>query len=270
MILINGQESQSLSVYDRGLAYGDGVFRTLAVRGGKLQCWPRHYAKLRDDCERLGLQVPVEERLRNDCIQACLRSERSVLKIIVTRGQGGRGYAVPQVAQPTCIVMGLPWPEYSPENERFGIKVRLCDIRLAEQPALAGIKHLNRLENVLARAEWHDPAIAEGLLLDACGNVVEGVMSNLFMLRGNVLTTPDLSRYGVAGVTRQRILEWAAQAGMATETREVSVEELLSADECLVCNSLIGVWQVRDLEGRRWDAPVITPIIRESLAKQHD
>lgn len=270
MILINGQESQFLSAYDRGLAYGDGVFRTLAMHGGKLQCWTRHYAKLRDDCERLGLQAPSEERLRNECVRVSPAGERGVVKIIVTRGQGGRGYAIPQIAQPTCIVMGGPWPEYPPENEHLGIKARLCSIRLAEQPALAGIKHLNRLENVLARAEWSAPAIAEGLLLDAGGNLIEGVMSNLFMRNGNVLTTPDLSRCGVAGVTRQRILECADQTGMATEIRKITPEELLNADECLVCNSLIGVWQIRELESRKWAAPTITPIIRELLARHHD
>lgn len=270
MTLVNGQETGTIPVHDRGLAYGDGVFRTLAVRDGSLQCWDRHYAKLSADCARLALAVPDESILRRECRQVVRDTPDCVVKIIVTRGEGTRGYAIPAPTHPTRIVMHAALPRYPKENQHRGIKARRCGIRLAEQPILAGVKHLNRLENVLARAEWDDPTIAEGLLLDLHGNVIEGVMSNLFMVKQGVLTTPDLSRCGVAGVTRERIMDWARQAGMATEIRPVPFDELLNADECLLCNSLIGVWQVRELEGRQWARGTLVPTIREFLAKDHD
>lgn len=270
MTLVNGLELETIPVRDRGLAYGDGVFRTLTIRKGRLQYWERHYAKLSADCARLALAVPDEALLRRECQLVSYVPPDCVVKIIVTRGEGARGYAISEQTHPTRIVMHSALPCYPSENQDVGIKVRLCGIRLAEQPILAGIKHLNRLENVLARAEWNDPWIAEGLLLDPYGNVIEGVMSNLFLVRRGVLITPDLSRCGVAGVTRERILDWAQQVGIATEIRAVPFDELLDADECLVCNSLIGVWQVRELENRRWGSGVLTPQIREFLAKDHD
>ncbi|MBS4096513.1 MAG: aminodeoxychorismate lyase [Sulfuricella sp.] len=270
MILVNGQEEERISVRDRGLAYGDGIFRTLTAREGELQYWERQYAKLYEDCLRLDLPCPSELLLRQECEQVSYGQRKCVVKIVVTRGQGNRGYAFPKQNQPTRIVMRADFPHYPEDNWRIGIKVRLCEIRLAEQPALAGIKHLNRLENVLARSEWGDPAIAEGLLLDHSGNVIEGVASNLFMVKDGVLVTPDLRRCGVAGVTRERILEWAKQARVETEIRDIHFDELRKADECIVCNSLIGIWPVRELEDLRWKNTGLVPQIHNFFAEFHD
>lgn len=270
MILVNGVEQASVSAHDRGLAYGDGVFRTLAVRDGQAQCWQRHFAKLCDDCRRLDIPQPGEQSLRAELDQVARELAFGVVKITVTRGQGERGYAMPSQPHPTRIVTGAPMPLYPAGNVDEGIKIRLCQLRLAEQPRLAGIKHLNRLENVLARAEWNDPGIAEGLLLDMRGNVIEGVTSNLFMLQRGVLVTPDLSRCGVAGVTRDRILAWAHECKMPSEIRDISFAELLAAEEVMVCNSLIGVWQVREIENKRWEGGTCTLLIRQYLTDIHD
>lgn len=270
MILINGMAEDKIAVTDRGLAYGDGVFRTLAVSGGRPLCWQRHFIKLRDDCLRLRIPQPPEKQLLEEVERVARYLGNGVAKIIVTRGQGERGYALPAHAQPVRIVIGSAMPSYPTVNARDGIRARLCELRLSDQPYLAGIKHLNRLENVLARAEWSDPAIAEGLLLDQRGNLVEGVTSNLFLMIGGTLVTPELSRAGVAGVTRERILAWALETGLPCEIREVPLDELWTADEVMVCNSLIGVWQIRGIEGKNWEPGTCTPRIRNYLTESHD
>lgn len=272
MILINGLPEDKISVADRGLAYGDGVFRTLAARGGKPLCWRLHYVKLCGDCERLGIPAPEESILLDEISSVAQGRAEYAVKIIVTRGQGERGYALPVQANPTRIVIGSPLPVYPAGNAEEGIKARVCELRLADQPRLAGIKHLNRLENVLARAEWSNIQIAEGLLLDQRGNVIEGVMSNLFILRSGVLLTPDLSRCGVAGVTREHILAWADQAGIPAKIQEIPLDALWDAEEVMMCNSLIGVWQVREIEasGKTWERGKLTPLIRQSLIECYD
>jgi 4-amino-4-deoxychorismate lyase len=151
------------------------------------------------------------------------------------------------------------------ENTTHGVRLRLCDLRLAIQPRLAGVKHLNRLENVLAAAEWNDPEIAEGLLLDSESHVVEGTRSNLFLVSQGVLVTPKLSRCGVAGVQRGRVLAWALQHGIALQVRDVTLEEVRQADELFLTNSLIGLWPVRELEQRVWSDFPMTTQIRHGL-----
>ena len=123
---------------------------------------------------------------------------------------------------------------------------------------LAGLKHLNRLEQVLARAEWQDTAYAEGLLCDTSGRVIEGVFSNLFLIKDGELITPDLSRCGVAGVMRAEILQQAQSLGISQTVRDVSYAELVAADEVFVCNSLYGIWPVCALATHDWPVGPLT------------
>lgn len=259
--LINGSKSASLSPFDRGFAYGDGVFRTLPVEKARAHNWQLHYAKLVHDCNVLGIVCPASQILLNDIERLFAGNQtKAVAKIIVTRGEGDRGYSMPSLAQPTRVVIKSAFPSYPAEAFEYGVRLHLCQTKLGFQPRLAGIKHLNRLENVLARAEWNDPAIADGLMLDMEGNVVECVMSNIFARYGRTLVTPDLNRCGVAGMTRQRILELAPAMEYRTEIRQIALDELMDADEIIICNSLFGAWQVRTLAGKSWEA--------QSLASQ--
>ena len=252
MIVMNGVPSTAVDARDRGLAYGDGVFRTLALREGMLEAWPQQWAKLAEDCQALSLECP-EPEIWLDAIRLAVGELRDAsLKLMVTRGCGLRGYLYPQPQQCSWLVIASPLPVYDSALLQKGIAARWCDLRLSAQPLLAGIKHLNRLENVLARNEWQDPQIREGLLLDQQGRVIEGTMSNLLLLTGTVLLTPALAQCGVAGVTRERILQSAARLGWQVEIGDVSVEQLLAADEVGVCNSLIGLWPVRALPQRQW------------------
>jgi 4-amino-4-deoxychorismate lyase len=181
-----------------------------------------------------------------------------------------RGYAPPSPANPTRIVMTSALPQYPSGFAVHGIKARICTLRLGFQPALAGIKHLNRLENVLARAEWGDATVAEGLLLDAEDNVIEGTMSNLFIVERGTLATPDLSRCGVAGVTRARVIESAGRHGVACRVEPVSYERLLQAEEILLVNSIIGVWQVRELDDKIRAPGTFVARVRQWLDEEGD
>ncbi len=254
--LVNGWPAQSVDAGDRGFLYGDGVFRTIVVRAGRILNWAIQFRLLAHDCGRIGLPVPDEGILRGEV--ARVAPGDAVVKAIVTRGASGRGYAYPTDIAPTRIVAAYPLPEPAPGTPEQGVRVRRCRMALAIQPALAGVKSLNRLESVLARAEWRDPDIREGLLADADGRLVEGTMSNVFIVRGGVLVTPALSRCGVNGAQRERVLEFARDAGIACEVRDAAFEELDGADEVFLTNSVIGLWPVAAFEERRWSTGALT------------
>jgi 4-amino-4-deoxychorismate lyase len=263
--LIDGRPEGVISPYDRGFSYGDGVFRTLPVRHGQPDQWERHYAKLKTDCDALGIACPLDSALLSDIAVLFADQTDGVAKVVVTRGEGVRGYAITADAAPRRVVMRSARREYPASYRIEGVDLHLCSLRLAPQPRLAGIKHLNRLENVLARAEWSSPDIAEGLLLDQDGYVIEGTMSNLFLRSGSLLRTPDLKRCGVAGVTRDRILDLASQQGLRSEIADITLDELKSADEVVICNSIIGVWQVRSLGEHRWQGRGLAQQLQQGL-----
>lgn len=270
MILVNGAVSESVAAIDRGLAYGDGVFRTLALRGGRPRAWSDHYRKLEHDCRALAIPCPAEAQLRAELAMVAEHEPDCAVKIVMTRGAGRRGYALPSPAAPTRIVMSFPLPHYPTELTHSGVKVWLCSLRLGFQPALAGVKHLNRLENVLARAEWDDPDVPEGLLLDGEDHAIGGTMTNLFIVEEGALVTPDLSRCGVAGVTRDRVLAHAADRGIACRIDQIGVDRVLRADEAFLVNSLIGVWQIRELGGKAWAPGPLAASVRRWLDEESD
>jgi 4-amino-4-deoxychorismate lyase len=254
---VDGQPAVELSVRDRGLAYGDGLFETIAVHNGAAALLERHLERLLDGARRLQLPVDVQP-LRSQLQAFAGELGSGVVKLILTRGDGQRGYVLPQPQRPRLILQGSATPAYPPEHARCGVRLYPCATRLAEQPLLAGLKHLNRLEQVLARAEWQDQAFAEGLLRDLSGRVVEGVSSNLFLVLDGALHTPDLSRCGVAGVMRAEIIEQAGRHALAVTQRQIAYDELLAADEVFICNSLFGIWPVREFAGQCWPVGPLT------------
>ncbi len=248
--LINGLSEHSLPVTDRGFAYGHGLFETLAVNLSLPVAWQAHLDRLRDGAKRLAIPLPVDiQQLLEQDLTQLLRlqqnaPERQVLKITITRGCGGRGYAVDEAVPINRIVQLTPFPEYQDQPSQMGITVTQCHTRLALSPQLAGIKHLNRLEQVLARAEWNDTRIREGVVLDSEGFLVEGTMSNLFWSQGGVLYTPQLDRCGIKGIIRQRVISIAEQSGIAVCEGLYTPDGLADADEVFVCNSIIAIWPV--------------------------
>lgn len=257
LVWIDGRPAALLPVTDRGLAYGDGLFETIAVRAGRIALLERHLQRLGEGVRRLALPLDLA-LLRGELLAFAAELGTGVAKLIVTRGDGLRGYAPPADAHCRRILSGSPPPAYPPRHAGEGVRLHPCRTRLAEQPLLAGLKHLNRLEQVLARAEWQDPACAEGLMRDSGGRVIEGVFSNLFVVKDGVLLTPALQRCGVAGVMRAEILARAAAAGLSVQVGDLDYAQLLAADEVFLCNSQYGIWPVVALAEHSWPLGALT------------
>lgn len=240
-LLVNGTPSTTVSAFDRGLSYGDGLFETIRFVRGVAPLWARHMARMHEGCLRLRLPLPDAETLLREASMVVDGIEHAVVRITLTRGVGERGYAPPPSPAPTCILAGFDAPLMGGDAYATGLKVRWCETRLATQPLLAGLKHLNRLEQVLARAEWSDPAIGEGLLCDADGRLISGTMTNLFAVLDGVLVTPVLDRCGVAGVARAEILAHRSDA----QVRDMHPAELANASEVFLSSSVRGILPVQ-------------------------
>ena len=253
--LVNGQLSSTLDVRDRGLAYGDGVFETIALSHGQVQLWQAHRQRLSTGLMTLGLVADAASasHLVNaivDDIQtayALFGHSQGVIKVTVTRGNGGRGYAAPSSPRPTRIVSMLPWPQDRSELSNEGVCVQMCQHRWSTNAALAGVKHLNRLDQVLARNEWTDVNIHEGIMLNQEGDVISGVMSNLFIQVDGQLITPQLDQCGINGTMAQMVKAIAKQCGISLIERQVTLEALLNADAAFFTNSINGIWPIVSL-----------------------
>jgi 4-amino-4-deoxychorismate lyase len=247
---INGEAADRLDVRDRGFQYGDGVFTTLRVESGAPLFLGRHLDRLRRDAERLDIPFAGSGALLEDVRMLLGEPQHGILKLQITRGAGGRGYRPPERVTPTRVVTFHPPAPHPAGRPVDGVTVRYCQTRLGINPALAGIKHINRLEQILARSEWATGAVAEGLMLDFDGYIVEGTMSNVFMVRDGRLVTPLIDRCGVRGVMRTLIMEGASALGWTVSEERVTPVELETADEMFLTNSIIGLWPVRVLEHR--------------------
>ncbi len=246
---VDGSPAAEVPADDRGLAYGDGLFETFVLRHGRIAHWPLHLARLSAGCRRLGMDLPDPAPALAPLCEAASVYPRAVGKLLLTRGSGGRGYRPPLPASPRLISALHAWPDYPSERRGAGVVVRVCSQRVSTNPDLAGLKHLNRLDNVLARGEWDDEGIAEGLMCDADGYLIEGTMTNLFLVHGDRLSTPLLDRAGVAGITRGRIIDWAGRTGRSIGQRRLTLDDMNTAEEAFVCNSVIGVWPLRQVVG---------------------
>lgn len=253
--LVNGQPSHTLETQDRGLAYGDGVFETIALSHGQVQLWQRHRQRLITGLMRLGIVTETADAqhlvaaLISD-IQTAYHSYNSpqgVIKLTVTRGCGGRGYAAPSTPSLTRIVSILPWPTNRSHLSTAGVRVKVCQHRWSTNVALSGIKHLNRLDQVMARNEWTDSEFHEGIMLDQEGHVISGVMSNLFIETQGALITPKLDQCGIAGTMADEVRAIAAQSDIDLVQREISLDELINADAAFITNSLNGIWPIIEL-----------------------
>lgn len=241
--LINGIPDQNLPLTDRGLAYGDGVFETFRLIDGEVLLFDRHWLRLSESLKRLNIPLPLTETELKTGFKRVISDGVGVAKLIVTRGSGGRGYRIPDQPDSQWILQGFPLPESNSNHYLSGVGVRSCELKLSEQPVLAGMKHLNRLEQVMARSEWQDEYF-EGLLFSQTGALIEATMANLFIIQGSQLLTPKLDLCGVQGVMRDAILntDVASLPGI-TESKESALDEsaLLNSDAAFICNSVRGI-----------------------------
>lgn len=261
-----------ISNNDRGLAYGDGLFETIAYVNNELHNWNLHWQRLKKGVERLKLELPDEKEVLAEIRSALMNysddmarsnstmpennaaDNNRIIKIILTRGQGGRGYLFPEQQKNTLIVTVHDWPERPEKDYIEGINVTVCETCLARQPALAGIKHLNRLEQVLARNEFSSTTFQEGIML-ACSEqlsgfdalMIEGTSSNLFFVLNGQLYTPEIDSCGVSGTIRQAIINLAKQQGIDIFIDHYPLKCLRDATEVFFTNSVFGILPVASI-----------------------
>lgn len=264
-ICVNGEMENRIDLLDRGFQYGDGVFTTLRLQEGIPLFLDQHLERLTRDCVHLAIP-PVESMLLRSDIKSVMGDEsRGVIKLQVTRGSGGRGYRAPEIVSPTRVVALHPLPSFLDQYPTEGIEVRYCQTRLGINPALAGIKHMNRLEQILARSEWSDSRIAEGLMLDHEGYLVEGTMSNLFLVKDGQLRTPLLDRCGVTGVMRSLIIGAADALKIPLRECRLTSKDLDTSDEAFMTNSVMGLWPISRIQEKVFPVGPVTCELREWL-----
>ncbi|MCK4864081.1 MAG: aminodeoxychorismate lyase [Gammaproteobacteria bacterium] len=269
--LINGEIKNTISVLDRGLQYGDGLFETMAVCNGKISLWDAHWERLTYGCKQLSMPLPDKETIEKEIDLICDKNKdqiKYIIKLIVTRGEAERGYRFSNEQNITRILTSHSWPDYPKEYQTEGVAVRYCETTLSENKRLAGIKHLNRLEQILARNEWDSDEFQEGLMLTISGDVVDGTMSNIFAVKDNIIFTPSLTLCGVAGVMRKTIINLSKDLGISIFEKTFTKSELEQADELFLTNSLFGIWSVRKIAKTRFTkVGEVTKKLQEELVK---
>jgi 4-amino-4-deoxychorismate lyase len=255
--LVNGEISTFVAATNRGLNYADGIFETIPVHKGRPLRWQAHMDRLGTGCERLGLAMPPQSILLREVQTVSAGLSEAVVKIVLTRKATGRGYMPSDDKNCTRVVSAHMYPFGIEERARQGVSAQICELRLGIQPVLGGLKHLNRLEQVMASAELRDSGVEEGILLDREDHVVSAISSNIFLVLEDRLMTPRLDLCGVRGVMRGQIL---AAFGARCEQRRIMLDMLMEADEVFVCNSVRGIVPVVSIDDHVYR---IGPVTRE-------
>ncbi|QKJ86778.1 aminodeoxychorismate lyase [Paramixta manurensis] len=252
MVWINGEARDSLAANDRGVQFGDGCFTTARIRDGGVAWLAAHLARLQEGCRRLAIANVAWQKLEQEMQMAASTRQEGVLKVILTRGSGGRGYSSAGCQQPTRIISLADYPAHYHQWRETGIRLATSPVRLAINPLLAGIKHLNRLEQVLIRTQLEQTGAQEALVLDTNGKLVECCAANLFWRKEKSLFTPRIDGAGVNGIMRQHILRLAPQYGFRCEEVSADPTALAEAEEVLVCNALMPVLPVCQIDEQRF------------------
>ena len=262
MYLLNGETKHCIEFSDRGFQYGDGLFETIEIVNGSPVFLKQHFQRLDIGCQKLLIPTPELKTLKTEAFDLSDGIEHGVLKLIVTRGSGGRGYRQPDKINPNRLFSMHPYPNYPVELGKTGVKVRFCQTRLGLNPSLAGVKHMNRLEQILARSEWDSADVHEGLMMDINNNVIEGVMSNIFLVKDNCLYTPSLTNCGVKGVLRSIVLQLSDDNSIPVIEQNITQADVYNAEELFVTNSIIGIWPVKKIENQVYKVGVLTQTIQ--------
>ncbi|MDJ0910559.1 MAG: aminodeoxychorismate lyase [Woeseiaceae bacterium] len=266
----HGSRVDSIPVDDRGLQYGDGLFETIAIRDARPRFWSAHVDRLTSGAERLGLTLPVANILQRDLERALalttINTGFCTAKIVITAGVGPRGYRR-EAGRPTRTLVGVfDGAELPRDHYAEGVETVLCETPMSDQPLLAGLKTLNRLDQVLASREWESGDAFDGLMCDSAERLVCGTRTNLFLIRDNQIMTPALDRCGVAGIMRRQILDGLSGNQIECAVTDIPAAALDDADEVFVCNSQIGVLPVRRCGTRSWPVGEGTQSIMAMMA----
>ncbi len=261
---LNGLPIANLALMERGFNYGDGLFSTVAIHQGQAAFLDLHWHRLKQGCQRLLIDAQRFEQWQQDFQSFIEQYPNCTAKIIVTRGEGGRGYLPAAQARPCCYFYAYPQSNH-PDVYQQGINTDFLQQRLGCGRLLAGLKHLNRLEQVLLRQELAQTAFPEAIVCNENGYVIEGVFSNLFIVKNGQLQTPNLELSGVDGVMRRHLLSLASKISVATQIVNLLPTDILSADELFFCNSLYGIWPVKQLGDKSFALNGITQQLQNLL-----
>lgn len=263
--IVNGTEQGSISVFDRGLAYGDGIFETMLSIDGRIPLWHRHQQRLQDSLQRLAIpEIDMVAILA--LISPYLKANaEQIIKLIVTRGSSARGYSIPEQAHPTTIIYISERDNESRNVTKDAARLDFCSTTLGYQPLLAGIKHLNRLEQVMARKEVQEAGLDEGLMCGLQGEIIEATAHNIFAVQNNILYTPELNQAGVAGIMRSEVIRQAEILNIPLRITKLERDFILAADELFLCNSIHGIWPVCELGRQHYTSDRVTYLLKEVI-----
>lgn len=258
-VFVNGEPNDQISAHDRGFLYGQSLFETLAVSNGQPHLVDLHLQRLAKGCAVLGIELPSQLESEINAVCSSVKGvDKAVLRISLSMGVGGRGYQNPTRPTTTRVLSTHDYPDHPQSHWQEGIVCGVAQIRLSQQPALAGLKHGNRLEQTIARGQWPSDSNGESrwqeaLMLDQAGQVIEGTQSNVFILNDDVLSTPELHQSGVAGVMRETVLSTAESLGVSAQLVSLSLDDIERADAVFFSNSVIGVWPVKRLNNTHYN-----------------
>ncbi|MGF1908242.1 aminodeoxychorismate lyase [Vibrio kasasachensis] len=266
MYWLNGQTADSISLLDRSFQYGDGCFTTMLTKQGKLMYWSYHLQRMQACLDALAIPQPDWNQVETWLNLAANNESLAGLKLHISRGEGGRGYSATQVSAPNVTINDFAYPAHYLQWQEQGIELGVCRTRLGINPLLAGHKHNNRLEQVLVKTELDERALADAVVLNISGNVIETSMANLFWRQGEILYTPDLDVSGVAGVARRRVLEHAKLQNIPVQLGQFELADLLRANEVFITNSLLGIAPIKAIESQSFSIGTMTRSIQETLS----
>ena len=262
--LINGDFSKNISPFDRGLSFGDGVFRTFLVVNGRVVNWDLQYKKLKSDAAKLKIKAPLKKDLVID-IKKLFSSNRTYIgKVIITRGLSNQGYQFDKNIKSTRILLKINHSKIKKELYLEGVKLMICKTRVSNHNLNSGIKHLNRIDNVLAKSEL-SKSVFDGLMLDNNNYINECVSSNIFARYGKIIVSPKQNSGGVSGVCKEIIIKNSKSLGFSFKNQDISVKELKKADEVIITNSVFGSLFVKQIEEKKWKEGLFSFLIRDLI-----
>ncbi len=266
---VNGVETNALPISDRGFQYGDGVWETLAIRGGQVKQLLPHLQRLKKGLHTLGITTVDYTLLKTEVLALASKKQVGIIKIIISRGSGGRGFYYDQTIQPRRIISLHEMPDYPSSYYQQGIHLTACATRLPHNPKLAGFKRLGCIEQVLARAEFQRD-YQEGLIRDYDDHIIEGTMSNLYLItEKDTIITPDLRMCGVAGIARSCILNELNAMGVDVKITHIIESDLQNAKGLFMSNSIIKLWPVKEYHGnaasKRYSIPPLFRALERKL-----
>ncbi len=264
--LIDGNPSKNINPFDRGLSFGDGVFRTFLVSNGCPLNWDMQYEKLKVDADILKIKVPSKRNLLHDIKKLFSDDKTYICKVIITRGTSNQGYQYNKNIKSTRILLKINYKKINPKFYLSGVKLKVCDTRVTQHDFYGGVKHLNRMDNILAKAELNT-SYFDGVMLDINGYVNECVSSNIFARYGKVILTPKQNNAGVSGVCKQIIIKNIKLLGFEFKHQNIKLAKLKKADEIIITNSIFGALFVNQIEEKKWKNNLFTSLIRDFIIK---